>query len=144
MTRGVWSRGCFFPSHNSICWLSHLTFYACNLLAWHSLYDCLLWCENWLSGSAALLVSSKGPNAKRSWSSGCSWHYKVLELEQHTAGGECASLNPGKCSCLWFVISWLVLSCPMTSCVELHALIINNEYINRGKCFCGWSTGPVS
>lgn len=92
----------------------------------------------WQCSAASLFKRSKC-----SWSSGCSWHCKALELEQPAAGGECASLNPGKCSCLWFVTSCLVLPCPVASCMELHALVINNEYINKVKHFCGWSIGPV-
>lgn len=42
---------------------------------------------------------------------------------------------------LIFIISCLVLLCPVILDVQLHALILNNEYINKSKCFCCWSTG---
>lgn len=39
MMRGGGCRRCLFSSDSSIYWLSHHSFYACNLLSWHPVCD---------------------------------------------------------------------------------------------------------
>lgn len=107
-TKGVWSRGCFFPSHNSFYCLSHLTFYTC-ITCLPDTPSMIACCGGRLRFLAAQYCWSlqkvqmlnvadylAAPGIRKFWN--CS------SIHQETA-----FLNPGKGSCVSFLALFFVL-----------------------------------